>query len=99
MDEAKIIQYLYQQGVENPVVAGNLTAQVTKYDDIKQEFLTWLQTGTYPTDGLKVEGYSAAEIAKLAPFMNGVGVYNFLVDLRDQPATAKQAIADGFPRR
>lgn len=31
--------------------------------------------------------------------MNGVGVYNFLVTLRDNPVLAKQTIAEGFPRK
>lgn len=97
MDESRILQYLYKKGVENPVVAGNLTAKVTRYDDIKNELMQWLQTGEFSADGLRIEGYSAKDIADLAPFMDGVGVYNFMVDLREQPEVAKKHIADGFP--
>lgn len=97
MDESYIIQYLRKKGVENPVVAGNLTAKATKYDDIKQELMNWLRTGEFKGDGLEIEGYRAKDIAKLAPFMDGVGVYNFMVDLRETPEVAKKHIADGFP--
>lgn len=97
MDESRIIQYLRKKGVKNPVVAGNLTAKVTKYDDIKQELMNWLKTREFKDDGLEIEGYRAKDIAKLAPFMDGVGVYNFMVDLRETSEVAKKHIADGFP--
>lgn len=96
MDESRILHHLHEKGVENPVVAGNLTARVTKYADIKAGLMQWLQTGEF-TDEPCIEGYSAKDIAKLAPFMDGVGVYNFMVDLREQPEVAKQHIKDGFP--
>lgn len=99
MDESRIIQYLYSKGVKNPAVAGNLVAKATKYDDIRQELLKWLKTGEFKEDGLEIEGHSARDIAELAPFMDGVGVYNFMVDLRENPETAKKYIADGFPIR
>ncbi len=97
MEESQILQYLYQKGVKNPIVAGNLTAKATKYKDIKQELMGWLRTGEFPENGIKIEGYLARDIQKLAPFMNGVGVYNFLVTLREDPESAKKCIAEGFP--
>lgn len=73
--------------------------KLSKYDDIKSEFEMWIGTQEYPADGIEVEEYNAAKISELAPFMNSVGVYNFLVTLRDDPVLAKQTIADGFPRK
>jgi len=35
----------------------------------------------------------------LAPFMDGVGIYNFLITLRERPENAKRIIAEGFPRK
>ncbi|MDR2344126.1 MAG: hypothetical protein LBD86_06320 [Spirochaetaceae bacterium] len=46
-----------------------------------------------------VEGYTAEMIARLAPFMDGVGVYNFLVTLRERPDNGKRIIVAGFPRK
>lgn len=97
MEESQILQYLYKKGVKNPIVAGNLVAKVTKYDDIKRELLGWLKTREFKDDGIKIEGYQAKDIIELAPFMDGVGVYNFLVDLREKPEVAKKQLADGFP--
>lgn len=97
MDESLIIQYLRKKGVQNPVVAGNLTEKATRYDDIKQELMGWLRTGEFRDDGVEIEGYRAKDIAKLAHFMDGVGVCNFMVDLREKPEVAKKHIADGFP--
>lgn len=97
MDESRILQYLRQKGIENPVVAGNLTAKATKYEDIKRELMRWLETGEFPEGGIQIEGYQARDIAQLAPFMDGVGVYNFMVDLRERPDIAKKCIAEGFP--
>jgi hypothetical protein len=31
--------------------------------------------------------------------MDGVGVYNFLISLRERPENAKKIIAAGFPRK
>lgn len=97
MDESHIIQYLRRKGVESPEVAGSLTEKATRYDDIKQELLEWLKTGDFREDGVEIEGYKAKDIAKLAPFMDGVGVCNFMVDLREKPEIAKKYIASGFP--
>lgn len=47
--------------------------------------------------GVSVEGYTAKKISELAPFMNAVGIYNFLVLLREQPEKAKVYITEGFP--
>lgn len=46
-----------------------------------------------------IEGYTAKDIAELAPFMNYLGVYNFLVVLRMDSEKAKNIIAQGFPRK
>lgn len=95
----KIMNYLVDTLNQTERAAKRNSAKLSKYDDIKSEFETWIDTQEYPTDGIEIEEYNAAKISELAPFMNGVGVYNFLVTLRDNPALAKQTIADGFPRK
>ncbi len=63
-----------------------------------EEFALWIKQGEgdFP-DGIRVEGYSAHQIKELAPFMNGCGVYSFMVNLREDPKTAHGYIAKGFP--
>lgn len=95
----KIMNYLVGTLNQTERAAKRNSAKLSKYDDIKSEFETWIDTQEYPADGIKIEGYNAAKINDLASFMNGVGVYNFLVTLRDNPEYAKQTIADGFPRK
>lgn len=95
----KIITYLVETLNQTERAAKRNFAKLSKYDDIKTEFENWIETQQLPKQGLQVEGYNALKISELAPFMNGVGVYNFLVTLRDDPNTAKQIIADGFPRK
>lgn len=95
----KIMNYLVDTLNQTERAAIRNSAKLSKYDDIKSEFETWIDTQEYPADGIKIEGYNAAKINDLASFMNGVGVYNFLVTLRDNPEYAKQTIADGFPRK
>ena len=95
----KIMNYLVGTLNQTERAAKRNSAKLSKYDDIKSEFESWIDTQEYPTYGIEIEGYNAAKISKLAPFMNGVGVYNFLVTLRDNPVLAKQTIAEGFPRK
>ena len=95
----KIIAILMSVYDQTERAAKRNAAKLSKHEDIKKEFEKRIETGEYPEDGLIIEGYSAKQISEIAPFMNAVGVYNFLVTLRDNPVVGLQAIKDGFPRR
>lgn len=95
----KIMNYLLDTLNQTERAAKRNFEKLSKYDDIKSEFEIWIDTKEYPAAGIEIEEYNAAKISELAPFMNGVGVYNFLVTLRENPVLAKQTIADGFPRK
>lgn len=96
-DVSKILNYLMNEKDCTEIVADKLTAKLTKYDDIKQEFLHWLETGEFIKDNpLRVGGYTAMEISAMAPMLDGAGVCNFMVTLRDDPETAQEIIDDGF---
>lgn len=98
--EKEIIDYLTKEKGKNPVVAEALCSKVSKYDDIEKEFLEWLDRRSFDsTNPIIIEGYSAADIHKLAPFLDAIGVYNFMVTLREKPDFAKKIIAQGFPIR
>lgn len=95
--EDLIKQYLVQERGYQEVPAELLFQKITRYDDIKAEFLKWLESRDFNFEvPVVVEGYSALAVADLAPQMDGLGVYNFLVDLRDQPEQARAVIAEGF---
>lgn len=99
-ETAQILKYLAEEKHCFGMAAEHTLAKITKYDDIKQEFLRWLEQRNYDNeDALIVEGYNARTLYDLAPQLDGAGVYNFLVDLRDQPDVAKKIIAEGFKVR
>jgi len=96
----KIVNYLVNMRKQKPEVAAKIAAPFKKHDDIRAELERWIERQEYTQDNpLTIEGYTAEKISKLAPFMDGVGVYNFMVTLRERPDNAKRIIAEGFPRK
>lgn len=96
MDE-RIYAYLTKERNNTTVVANSVGSKVCKYEDIKNEFLKWLEKRSYDFENpLTIAGYTAKDIARMAPFMDGVGVYNFMVTLRDNPERAQAYIKEGF---
>ena len=95
-----IKEYLLNEKKMTEVIAERTEKKVSKYEDIRQEFETWIENKAYNTDSpLTVGGYTAQDIYKLAPFMDGLGVFNFMVTLREEPAKAKEYIDGGFKRK
>ena len=95
-----IINYLVNERNQKPQVATKVTASFERHDDIRAELEKWIEQRQYPQDNpIAVEGYTAEAISKLATFMDGVGVYNFLITLRERPDNGKRIIAEGFPRK
>jgi hypothetical protein len=96
----KIVNYLVNERGQKPQVAAKIAAPFEKHDDIHAELEKWIEQKEYPQENsLAIEGYSAEMISKLAPFMDGVGVYNFMVTLRERPENGKRIIAEGFTRK
>jgi len=96
----KIINYLVNECNQKPEVANKIALSFERHDDIRAELEQWIECKEYPQDNpLIVEGYSAEMISKLAPFMDGVGVYNFMITLRERPENGKRIITEGFKRK
>ena len=95
-----IVNYLVNERNQKPQVAEKIAAPFEKHNDIRAELEKWIEQKEYPQDNsITIEGYTAEMISKLAPFMDGVGVYNFMVTLRERPENGKRIIAEGFPRK
>jgi len=95
-----IINYLVNERKQNPEVASKIALPFEKHDDIRAELEKWIEQREYLQDNpITIEGYTAEAIYKLATFMDSVGVYNFMVTLRERPQNAKRIIAEGFPRK
>ena len=96
----KIIDYLVNARNQKPEVAAKIALPFEKHDDIRAELEKWIERREYPQENpLSVEDYTAEMIYMLAPFMDGVGVYNFMITLRERPDNGKRIIAEGFPRK
>ena len=96
----KIINYLVTERNQKPEVAAKIASSFRSHADILAELENWIEQQEYlQSDPVMVEGYTAEDISKLAPFMDGVGVYNFLITLRERPDNGKRIIAEGFPRK
>ena len=95
-----IVNYLVNVRNQKPEVAAKIASPLARHDDIRAELEEWIARQEYPLDNpLTIEGYTAEVISKLAPFMDGVGIYNFMVTLRERPDNGKRIIAEGFPRK
>ncbi len=93
----KVRRYLTEEKACQGLALEAVMDKIIKYEDIFEDFCHWLETRKYEHDGVViVEGYNAQSIVDLAPMLDGIGAFNFLVDLRDQPERAFEIIKEGF---
>lgn len=95
MNKNKVLEYCTKELRVSPEEAERLFEKVSKYEDIYSEFLSWIDNRKY-TNGIIVGDYSSEQIYELAPSLSGIGVYNFMVTLRDNPELAREIIQSGF---
>ena len=92
----QIIEFFQSAELPEYVAQKNIKS-FERNPDIAEEFIGWLNTGKYKEDDpLRIEGYTAQDIATLAPFLDGAGAFNLLITLRERPEKAKGYIRDGF---
>ena len=97
---SSITNYLINVRNQKPEVAAKIALPLEKHGDIRIELESWIESQDFPKDApITVEGFTAEMISKIAPFMDGIGVYNFMVTLRERPDNAKRIIKEGFPRK
>lgn len=95
-----IKEYLQKETSEQNAFLERAVAKFEAHPDIAKEFEYWITTKEYKKDSpVQIEGYTAESISKLAPFLNGAGVFSFMITLREQPDVAKAQIAAKFPRK
>lgn len=96
----KIISYFVNEKGVTEVVAKVLSKNISKYQDIKDEFIYWIDNRSFQLQNpVEINGYNASIIHKKAPFLDAAGVYNLLVTLRDNPDKALEYLKNGFPRK
>ena len=95
-----IIDYFKNEIGKSDAVYKLLFKDLSKYDDIFNEFTKYLVQKTYDMpNAINVEGYTAKQIAELNPNFKATGVYTFLNYLREKPEEAKETIRKGFPNK
>ena len=82
------------------IVATRAEEKFSKDEDIRLEFEYWITNKDYKSEEpLIIGGYSAIDIYTLAPFLDGLGVFNFMITLRENPEKAREYIDSGFKRK
>ena len=95
-----IIDYFKNELNKNDIVSKKIFNDLSKYDDIFNEFTKYLVQKNYDIyNAINVEGYTAKQIAELNPRFEATGVYTFLEYLREKPEEAKEIIRKGFPNK
>ena len=98
MDEIR--NYLENELKLAPQIVNESLEKLKRHPDIRMALIQWLESRVFlDKEGIVVEEYSAQDIHRLAPFMEGLGVFNFLITLREKPQQAHQYISEGFPRK
>lgn len=92
---SKVIREYYEEAGVQPFLFEEKIQKLNNNSDILQEFEYWIQNHKY-VDRIKVEGYSASEIASLSPYLEGEGTFMLLIELRENPEKAKKRIKNGF---
>lgn len=96
----KIIKYLIETKKKSPKAAELIAKKLCRYDDIKDEFIFWLENKSLKKEApVEAEGYTAEKLLEIQPSLEITGAYTFLVSLRDDPEAAKEIIRKGFPRK
>ena len=96
--EERVRKYISQLGTIGAGQINNYIDRFRRNADIMEEFSNWIENNSFPTDenAIVVNEYTAKKIKEIAPALSGLGVYNFLIDLREKPEEARQVIEDGF---
>jgi len=96
----EIMKYFTEEKATTEAVAKILSKTIMKYDDLRDEFIKWLESRSFDFESpVTIEGYTVKDISVIDPTMDAAGIYNFMVTLREQPEKAKEYISKGFPRK
>lgn len=95
-----IIKYFKEDAKMNDFVAKTLFKDLSKYDDILNEFTKYLNQKTYDLENaIEINGYTAKKIHELNPSFDPTGVYTFMELLRTDPKRAEEIIKGGFKNK
>lgn len=101
MDNKEMVyDYLLNELQVKEKLADILYTKITKYEDIYNNFLEWLNKRDFSElSPLVIEDYTPQQISESFPSFTGIGVFNIFVDLRDNKEKTIENIKKGFPRK
>lgn len=94
---SKIIEEYLKTANTNSVLIKRKLSKYQKHTDINNEFEYWLENKSYISENpVTVCGYTAKDISKLSPYLDGEGAFNMLIGLRENPERTKQQLNAEF---
>lgn len=96
---SKVIREYYEKAHTMPALIEQKIALFEKHPDIMREFENWITTKQFSSEGVNVEGYTAAKLAEKFRFLRGEGAFVLLIELRDNSQKAHKRISGGFKRK
>lgn len=96
----KILKYFIEELIEKPLRAEEMYKKLERHPDILCEFEEWLDGRNFPGEdsAIVVEGFSAKILAETT-YLEPIGVYNYLIYLREKPSEALNYLKKGLPRK
>ena len=93
----EIKKYLIESLKVTDVVADLLLSKFANHHDICDELCECLKNKSYEVENpVVINGYTAHEISKLNTKFDVMGVYSFMITLREEPQKAEAYIKDSF---
>ncbi len=92
---SKVIKEYYEKAGVQPLLIEEKLKKLTDNNDILREFEYWILNRIY-IDEVRVDGYSASDLAKQSVLLEGEGSFMLLIELRENPNKAKKRIKSGF---
>ena len=92
---SKVIKEYYEKAGVQPLLIEKKLKKFVNNSDILGEFEYWILNRKY-IDEVRVNGYSASDLAQQSVLLEGEGAFMLLIELRENPDKAKKRIKSGF---
>jgi len=96
-----IIKYFTEELKEENSRAEEMYSKLEKYPDILNEFGYWLTKREFPAENnraIVAGGYSAKKLSEIVGSkLTPIGIYNYLIYLREKPEEALNNLQKGLP--
>lgn len=93
----KLIEEYYNESKLPKEIIPRVLSGFERNPDIAEEFEYYLEHKAFKKNNpVTIEGYTAEKLSEMSVYMKGGSLFNFMVQLREQPKTAQAIIKSGF---